>query len=136
MPVTNSTALMNSYDRSTQTQVPNQPSESGTPQGHHAMHCLAFEVLRGWMGTGLTVDQYNAMDEAAWQTLRTSVCNTAVTRARLNPASARESALLTINDRAAACNLGDNYFEHGYDFVISGTTPSDRRNFTRDDGIS
>jgi hypothetical protein len=136
MPTVTNKALLNYYDHSTQTQVPNQQAEAGTPEAHHAMHCLIFEVLRGWMGTGLTVAEYNNMEEVAWLALRASVCAAAVIRAKLNPASAADAARLTANDLEAACNIGDNYFEHGYTTIIDGTPAGDRLNFTREGGVN
>lgn len=134
MPITNNVGVLNAYDHNGMIPVPAVPTDN--PLCHHAAHCLAFEYLRGWMASGVSVDDYNNMEQTVWDTLAATLREEAYTRATLNPRSSEHMAVLTVADKGQAWLLGENYFEHGYTLILSGTSPPDKRNFEREDGIS
>lgn len=92
----------------------------------HGAQCLAFETLRGLMADGLTVEQYNNMSNAEWDTRVAAAANRmkAYDRAGFN-------ALKDANEWSAAASIGGNYFEHTYDFIIAGSTALEWVNFTK-----
>lgn len=125
MPILNNVDALNSYDSATGLVVP-QLSISD-PANEHAAHCLAFETLREIISRVITVDQYNTMDNATWQDVKAE----SVKRARRNPSSGRQIQTFTESDIESACNLGGNYFEHGYLTITGNTASPDKRMFER-----
>lgn len=132
MPLNNNTQALNAYDRAQAIPIPTLAVD---PLNELAVQCLSFEVLRGWFSTGLTVDQYNAMPDAEWETLRASLHAAALSRTTLNPASAQRAALLSAQEKEIAGIQGDNYFEHGYVYIMSGVDPSQKKTLLRDTGV-
>lgn len=131
MPINNNEDAMNAYDIAVgNIQVPHLVVSQ--PDREHASHCVAFEILRGIMAAVPDAAAYNNMSEAQYEQL----CAEAKVRASLNPTSALETQGLTVDDINQCCNLGGNYFEHGYVTIIGNTSQEDRRNFNRVTGVS
>lgn len=134
MPINNNIACLNAYDRASVIPVEYQGACS-QPHLQHALHCVAFEALRGW--SAFTLNEYNTMGEPEpYQSTRATIIAEAATRATLNPACAAEVPQLTPGDIEIAGNLGENYFEHGYVQITSNIHAPAKRNFERDSGIS
>jgi hypothetical protein len=128
MAITSNTDLINTYDGNFLVTSTNALG-GVTPQKEHAAQCLAIEVLRSLIATGMSVADYNNLPELEW----TAICETAFARAALNINAPLAS--LTVQEHTAACNLGGNYFEHGYQFIMDGVQPQDKITFTRIGGL-
>lgn len=125
MPVNNNVDALNFYDNAAGLTVPQLSVHD--PALEHAAHCLAFETLREIVSRVITVEQYNAMDDATWADVKAE----SVKRAKRNPSSSRQIQQLSESDIEGACNLGGNYFEHGYTTIIGNTSAPDKRTFER-----
>ena len=91
--------------------------------------CLSIEVCREFLITGLTLEGWNAMeDEWPWAQIIMSAWG----RARQNTNA--DHTGFTISDALNAASYAGNYFEHGYDLILSNTAP-DHVTFTRTGGI-
>jgi hypothetical protein len=130
MPIQSNVDCMNAYDQATTIVVPQVPTVD--PICHHAVHCLTFEILRGWMREGLAV--YD--DQGIYDIRSPIVQEEALARAGFNPLSAEHIVMLQPVDKAQANSLAENYFEQGYTVILESTSQTDKRNFQRDDGIS
>lgn len=94
---------------------------------HHGQ-CIAMEVCREFVITGLTLEGWGAMgDEYVWL----EFIHNAWARARLNTSASHEG--FTISDALTAANYAGNYFEHGFDEIVASAQPS--TTFTRTGGI-
>lgn len=95
----------------------------------HGAQCLAFETLRGLLVDGVTIDQYNQMSNADWQARVVAAANRmkVYDRPGFNALSTAVS-----NEWDAAANIGGNYFEHGYEFIMAGSTALEWVTFTKD----
>ena len=101
-----------------------------TPEREHAAQCLAIEGLRTILGMGITVTEYNNMDDPTWQ----AVIVEAVARARLNVIARIHE--LTPNEWEQAVNVGgSSYFEAGYVAFMAGVSQTERVTFTRTGGM-
>jgi hypothetical protein len=99
-----------------------------TPVKEHGAQTLAFETLRGLIALGITVDEYNQMSQADWEAQVVAAANRmkAYDRPGFNALSNQVS-----NEWEAAANIGGNYFEHTYDFIIAGSTTLEWVTFTK-----
>jgi hypothetical protein len=94
---------------------------------HHGQ-CIAMEVCREFLITGLSLDGWNAMsDEFQWF----QICISGWGRARNNTSASSQD--FTISDAMAAASYAGNYFEHGFDTIVANAQPS--ITFTRTGGI-
>ena len=129
MAITNNIDLVNHYDGNFQIVsirvLPNEAPHSD----EHAAQCIAIEVLRELLASGLTVQQYNDLTEEAWQAL----AQPGIVRAGLNVNA--PGPALSIADKNSGMNLGGNYFEHGYAAQIETVTADNKVQFTRIGGI-
>jgi hypothetical protein len=92
----------------------------------HAGQVVVFEMLRHLKAAyGEDVVAYNNMTEEQWTAHKAVVLNAA----SLHP-NARID-LLTAGDLEVAYNMGGNYFEHGYVFILDGTQPADKVSFSK-----
>jgi hypothetical protein len=98
-----------------------------TAKEHHGQ-CIAAEVCREFLITGLSLDGWNAMtDEFQWF----QMCIAGWERARTNTSAS--PAEFTISDALAAASYAGNYFEHGFDLIVQNAQPS--VTFTRTGGV-
>src|SRR6185369_7414597 len=98
-----------------------------TDREHHGQ-CIAMEVCRDFLITGLTLEGWGAMtDEFQWF----QMCLDAWTRARANTSASSEG--FTIAYALSAANYAGNYFEHGFDLIVQNAQPS--VTFTRTGGV-
>jgi hypothetical protein len=99
----------------------------------HAAQCVAIETVRGWLASGLTLDEYNAISETDWPVLLRQVTDEAVGRARLNVTA--PVGRLTPDQVISAANIGTNFFEHGYNTIMAGIGNLDKISFTKLGGL-
>ena len=98
-----------------------------TAKEYHGQ-CIAVEVCREFLITGLTLEGWNAMvDEYPWF----EMCVNGWARGRTNTSASSEG--FTISDVLTAANYAGNYFEHGFDTIVANAQPS--VTFTRTGGI-
>lgn len=81
----------------------------------HTSQVLCAETLRILMASLMTPSDYNNLSDAAWA----NIVNDAVAAANL--ISGVNTGLLRSDHIQAAANLGGNYFEHSYQFIMDGT---------------
>lgn len=129
MAIISNVDLLNTYDRNALVTSTRVLGGDASDAQEHAAQCLAFEMLRELLASGLTVRQYNDMTDEAWEKL----CMVAKTRAALNINA--PVAKLTPNQCDAACNIGGNYFEHGYQFIMDGISQENKMTLTRVGGV-
>lgn len=95
---------------------------------HHGQ-CIAMEVCREFLITGLTLEGWSAMeDEWPWA----QIIMAAWARARTNTSASHTGYV--ISEALNAASYAGNYFEHGYDLIVANAQPS--VTFTRTGGIS
>lgn len=131
MPIDDNVDCMNAYDANDTIPVESLGGVSSSSL-HHALHCVSFEILRGWMALGATI--YN--NQTLYDLAAPTVVTEAVARASLNPASALQSGQLTTSDKTIARQQGESYFEQGYPAMIAAIEQVFRKNFKRADASS
>jgi len=95
----------------------------------HAAQCVAIEMLRGLMASGMSVQDYNNTTDEDLQPYR----DQAVFRASLNVTAPVNH--LDSQQKYTATGLGENFFEHGYQFIMDGTSAGDKVQFTKLGGL-
>ena len=98
-------------------------------EDEHAAQTIALEMLRVLLATGMTPAQYNLTTEAEYQ----AFVNEARTRGKFNINA--PVPFLSEGDVQSAANVGGNYFEHGYDFIMNGISQGNKITFTRIGGV-
>lgn len=94
----------------------------------HGAQCLAFETLRGLMADGVTVEQWNNMSDAEWN----QRIDAAALRMRAYDRPGFNALSRSVSDElSAAASIGGNYFEHGYAFIMAGSTQLEWVTFTK-----
>jgi len=129
MAIVSNVDLINTYDGNFQVVSTRILPDVAPDTDEFAAQCLALETLRSLIASGMTVEQYNALDEPGWQ----AIIADSYARSRLNVNA--PAAILSENDRNAAANIGGNYFEHGYVTIMAGVQQADKVQFTRIGGL-
>lgn len=129
MPITTNAELITAFDNDDAIQAPKMLSPQPGNAMEHACQCIAIEVLRTLIDSGLTVQEYNDLESAAWD----AIISESVARAEL-VTTAPVAACFAAHPGVGG-NYGGNYFEHGYSTVIAGIQPGDTCVFTRTGGV-
>ena len=127
MPINNNVQALNAYDHADGITVEFLGAVS-SPSLQQPVHCLSFEILKGWNAVGLAA--YN--DETNYEATAQAIVETAKTRVALNPATGSRVGLLTASDIGIARQQGENYFEHTYVYIVGGVDPNAKKILYRD----
>lgn len=129
MPINNNVDLVVAYDANANVRAPRMLSPEFPPAMEHACQCIAIEVLRTLMASGMTVQEYNDLDDATWN----AIILESKDRASLNVSAPVQECFEA--HPGVGGNYGGNYFEHGYLSTIAGMAQGDTILFTRTGGL-
>ena len=129
MAITSNIDLINTYDGNFQVVSSRILPDIAPHNDEHAAQCLAIETLRTLLASGMSVAQYNALTDAEFR----AIIDESFKRSKLNVNA--PGAILSATDVAAAGNLGGNFFEHGYVFIIDSMGAATKVQFTRIGGL-
>lgn len=119
------------YDQNQLLQTVRVLNSSSSAENEFAAQCIAVEMLRNLLASGMSVDDYNNMSAEDWENRKAL----AVTAASLNVV-ATEVNHLNDTQKESAANIGGNYFEHGYLFILSNVQQNERLSFRKLSGMS
>jgi len=129
MAIVTNIDVVNAYDQNLNIQSSRILPDEMPDNDEHAAQCLCVETLRTLLAMGITVQEYNDMDDPTWQNVIIESYN----RSRLNINA--PAAILIQSHREAAAGLGGNFFEHEYTTIMAGIQQTEKISFTRVGGL-
>jgi len=130
VPAQNSTELILNYDAEARVESLRILPANDTDEREHAAQVLAFEMLRCFLGSGMTYEQFDNQTNEEWAA-RLAMCDE---MARHNVAA--KVYLLTPDECDAAANRGGNFYQIGYLEYLATGDPGDHVFFYRLGGMA
>lgn len=134
MAITNNIDLITSYDADSLVTMTRVLSATAPPAKEHAAQVLVCETLRDILAEGITLEEWNGMDPAMWDTWWASRRDRARERAKLNVA-AHQVPHLTSGEVDQCLGVSSTLFENGYTAVMAGISQENKVTFTRLGGV-
>lgn len=129
MPATNSIEAVLDFDRDARVESLRIIQENWTADREHAAQCFAMEMLRCFLGTGMTSQEFDNQTNEEWDA-RQAMCDA---MARHNVRA--KVYLLTPDECGAAADRGGNFYQVGYTQYLATGDPGDHVFFTRLGGM-
>lgn len=135
MAVTNNIDLVLTYDSNQLIAIGKALSPDAPDANEYAVQCVVIEILRDILATGITLDEWNKMEEPEpWNTWWAERQSRGFERAKLNVA-ATQTPLLTSSELAQAAAITNTIFEIGYDAYMANVSNVNRVTFTKLGGV-
>lgn len=130
MPITNNVEFVQAFDSDSSVTGVRILQSTDTPVKEFAAQCIAVEVIRSLLGTGMTVEELGELPQEVWDAMAEEATN----RAKLNPKARVWELDATQLETAQA--RGGNYYELEYPGMIATAATEDRLTFRRTVGMT